>query len=62
MATGDDNGDGGKVGKDNKDGNGNHNGNGHGEGNDDKGRIASLCASDVQCHGRGKTLPPPPWT
>jgi hypothetical protein len=48
----------------NGDGNGNCNGNGHGHGNsnNDKGRVASSCASDVQCCGRGFTLPSPPWT
>jgi hypothetical protein len=44
------------------DGNGNHNGNGDGNGNNDKGRVASSCADNVQCCGRGNTLPPPPWT
>jgi hypothetical protein len=43
----------------NGDGNGDCNGDGHGEGNNDKGRIASSCASDVQRCGRGNTLPPP---
>ncbi len=33
-----------------------------GEGDDDKGRVASSCAGNVQCYGRGNTLPPPPWT
>jgi hypothetical protein len=37
-------------------------GNGHGEGNNDKGRVATSCAGNVQCCGRGDTLPPPPWT
>ncbi len=60
MGDGDSNGDG--VGNGNGDGNSNRNGNGHGNGNNDKGRIASSCAGDVQCCGRGDTLPPPPWT
>jgi hypothetical protein len=38
------------------------NGDGHGKGDDDKGRIASSCAGDVQRYSRGNTLPPPPWT
>jgi hypothetical protein len=62
MAMGDGNGDGNGVGDDDGDGNGNHNGNGHGEGEDDKGRVASSCAGDVQRYGRGDTLPPPPST
>jgi hypothetical protein len=34
-----------------------------GEGDNDKGRVASSCASNVQRYGsRGNTLPPPPWT
>ncbi len=41
---------------------GNSNGNGHGEGNNDKGWVASSCASNVQHCGRGNTLSPPPWT
>jgi hypothetical protein len=41
---------------------GGRNGDGHGKGNNDKGRIASSCAGNVQRCGRGDTLPPPPWT
>ncbi len=52
------NGDGDGVGHDDKVGDGDCNGNGHGERDDDKGRVASSCASDVQCYGRGNTLPP----
>ncbi len=59
---GNSNGDGDGVGDNDGDGNGNRNGDGHGEGNDDKGRVASSCAGDVQRYGRGDTLPPPPWT
>jgi hypothetical protein len=50
------------VGNNNGDHNGNCNGNGHGKGDDDKGRVASSCASNVQHYGRGDTLPPPQWT
>ncbi len=46
----------------NSGGNGDCNGHGHGDGNNDKGRVASLCAGNVQHCGRGNTLPPPPWT
>jgi hypothetical protein len=46
----------------NRDGDGDCNGNGHGNGNNDKGRVASSCAGDVQRCGSGNTLPPPPWT
>ncbi len=46
----------------NGDGSGDCNGNGHTVGNNDKGRVASLCASNVQCCGRGNTFPPPLWT
>jgi hypothetical protein len=64
MATeiGNGNGDGDRVGNDNGDGNGDCNGNGLGEGDNDKGRVASSCAGNVQRYGRGGTLPPPPWT
>jgi hypothetical protein len=61
MAMGDSNGDGNEVGNDSRDGDGNCNGNGHGKGNNDEGRVASSCASNVQRYGRGNTLPPPPW-
>jgi hypothetical protein len=54
MGNGDGNGNG--------DGDSNCNSNGHGKGNSDKGRVASSCASNVQCCGRGNTLSPPPWT
>ncbi len=43
------------------DSNGDCNGDGHSEGDNDKGRVASSCASNVQHCGRGNTLPPPPW-
>ncbi len=46
----------------NGDSNGNCNGNGHGDGVNDKGRVASSCAGNVQYSGRGNTLPPLPWT
>jgi hypothetical protein len=42
--------------------NGDRNDNGHGDSNIDKGRVASSCAGNVQCCGRGNTLPLPPWT
>jgi hypothetical protein len=61
TAMGDGNGNSNRVNDDNGDGNGNRNGNGHDEGNNDKGRVASSCASNVQRYGRGDTLPPPPW-
>jgi hypothetical protein len=62
MATvmGNSNGNGDRVGDKDGDNDGNCNGGGHGEGNDDKGRVASSCASDVQRYGRGNTLPPSP--
>jgi hypothetical protein len=60
MGSGDGNVDG--VGNSDGDDDGNRNGDSHGEGNNDKGRVASSCARDVQCCGRGDTLPPPPWT
>ncbi len=57
------------MGNGDSDGNGVRNGNGdgrngdgHGKGNNDKGRVTSSCAGNVQCCGRGNTLPPPPWT
>jgi hypothetical protein len=56
------NGDGDGVGDDDGDGNGDRNGDSHGKGDDDKGRVASSCAGNVQRYGRGDTLPPPPWT
>ncbi len=59
MGNSNSNGDG--VGNDDGDGNGDCNGDGHGKGKDDKGRVASSCAGNVQCYGRGDTLPPPPW-
>jgi hypothetical protein len=62
MAMGIGNSDGDGVGNNNGDGNNDRNGNGHGKGEDDKGRVASPCAGDVQRYGRGNTLPPPPWT
>ena len=60
LGTGNGNGDG--VGDEDGDGDGNRNGDGHGKGDDGKGRVASSCAGNVQCYGRGNTLPPPPWT
>ncbi len=44
------------------DSNGDCNGNRHSNGDNDKGRVAFLCTSNVQHCGRGNTLPPPPWT
>ena len=61
MAMGNGNGNGDRVGDDDGDGDGDRNGDGHGKGDDDKGRVASSCAGDVQRYGRGDTLPPPPW-
>jgi hypothetical protein len=60
MGSGNGNGDG--VGNGDGDGDGNCNRDGHGEGNNDKGRVDSSCAGDVQRCGRGDTMPPPPWT
>ena len=60
MGNGNSNGDG--VNNNDGDGDGDCNGNGHGKGDDDKGRVASSCAGNVQHYGRGNTLPPPPWT
>ncbi len=62
MAMGNGNGDGDGVGNNDGDGDSDCIGDGHGEGNDDEGRVASSCASNVQRYGRGDTLPPPPWT
>ncbi len=62
MGNGNGNGDGDGVSNDDRDGDGNRNGDGHGKGDDDKGRVASSCAGNVQRYGRGDTLPPPPWT
>jgi hypothetical protein len=59
---GNSNGDGDRVGNEDGDGDGECNGDGHNEGDDDKGRVAFSCASNVQRYGRGDTLPPPPWT
>jgi hypothetical protein len=58
MGNGNGNGDG--VSNNDGDGDGNRNGDGHGKGDDDKGRVVSSCAGNVQCYGRGDTLPPPP--
>ncbi len=58
-SNGNGNGNGVGVGNEDGDGNGDLNGNDHSDGDDDKGRVASSCASDVQCYGRGDTLPPP---
>jgi hypothetical protein len=60
MSNGNGNGDG--VGDNNGDGNSNHNGDGHSKGDNAKGRVASSCAGNVQCYGRGDTLSPPSWT
>jgi hypothetical protein len=62
MAMADGNGHSDGVSNGDVDGNGDCNGDGHGKGNHYKGRVASSCAGDVQCCGRGNTLPPPPWT
>ncbi len=62
TAMGNGNGDGDGVGDNNGDGDGDCKGDGHGEGDDDKGRVASSCAGNVLCYGRGDTLPPPSWT
>jgi hypothetical protein len=62
TAMGNGNGNGDRVGNDNGDGSNDCNGDGHGKGDDDKGRVASSCAGNVQHYGRGNTLPPPPWT
>ncbi len=56
------NGDGDGVGDNNGDGDRNRNGDGHSKGDNDKVRVASSCAGNVQRYGRGYTLPPPPWT
>ena len=57
MGNGNGNGDG--VGDNDRDGNGDCNGEGHGKGDDDKGRVTSSCAGNVQRYGRGDTLPLP---
>ncbi len=62
MAMVNGNGDGDRVSNNSGDGNGDCNGDGHGKGDNDKGRVASSCAGNVQHYGRGDTLPPPPWT
>ncbi len=62
MGDGDGNSNGDVVGNGNGDGNGDCNGNNHSKGDNDKGRVASSCSSNVQHCGRGNTLPPPPWT
>ncbi len=59
---GNSNGDGNRFGNCDRDGNGDCNGNGPGKVDNDKGRVASSCASKVQLCGRGNTLLPPPWT
>ncbi len=59
---GDGNGNGDRVGIDDRNGDSDYNGDGHREGKDDEGRVASSCAGNVQRYGRGDTLPPPPWT
>ncbi len=60
MGNGNGNGDG--VSDDNGDGDGDCNCNNHSEGDNDKGRVASSCAGDVQSYGRGNILPPSSWT
>jgi hypothetical protein len=62
TAMGRGNGNGNGVGDGDRVGNGDCNGDGHGEGDNDKRRVASSCARDVQCCCRGNTLPPLPWT
>jgi hypothetical protein len=62
TAMGGGNGDGDGVGNGDGDGVGDCNGDGQGEGDNDKEGVASSCAGDVQCCGRGDTLLPPPWT
>ncbi len=62
TAMGDGNGNSNGVGNGDGDGNGDRNGDGHCKGDHYKGRVASSCAGNVQCCGRGNTLPPPPWT
>jgi hypothetical protein len=70
MAMGNSEGNGNRDGD--SDGNGDANGKGdsdddsncnsYGDSNNDKERVASSFAGDVQCCGRGNTLPPSPWT
>jgi hypothetical protein len=62
MCNGNSNGNGNRDGEGDRDGDGNCNDNGHSKGNNDKGRVAYSCAGNVQCCGRGNTLPTPPWT
>jgi hypothetical protein len=62
MVMGNGNGNGDGVGDNDGNGNGDRNCNGHSKGDNDKGRVAFSCAGNVQCYGRGDTLPPPPWT
>jgi hypothetical protein len=62
MAMGNGNGNGNGVGNEDVDGKGDINGYGHNKGKNDKGRVASSCAGNVQRYGRGDTLPLPPWT
>jgi hypothetical protein len=63
-----DNGDGNGNGNRDRDGNGDRdsdsdrNDDGHGKDNNDKGRVASSCAGNVQRCGRSGTLPTPQWT
>ncbi len=59
MAMGIGNGNPDRVGNGNGDGDGDCNGNMQ-WGDNDKGRVASSCAGNVHCCGRGDTLPPPP--
>ncbi len=62
MAMGSSSGDGDEVSNNDGDGDGNCNGDGHGKGDNNEGRVAFSCAGNVQCYGRGDTLPPPSWT
>ncbi len=57
MAMGNGNGDGDGVGNNDGDGVSNRNGNSHRKGDNDKVRVASSCADDVQYYGWGDTLP-----
>ncbi len=62
MATAMGNANGNGVGNSDGDGDGDCYGNGHSKGNNDKGRVDSSCAGNVQRCGRGNTLHSPPWT
>ena len=62
ICDGDGNGNGDRVGNNNGYGDSDSNGHGNGKGDDDEGRVAFSCAGNVQCYGRGDTLPLPTWT